>query len=324
MQTVAHNMRKYLLTLLIGIIILASCQEKPEKTKKLNYQITTSDLDNFWAAYDSLKTSKDSIRTFQKLYLDKASPEFEKFIKLRDFEAKDYVDWIKATPKFWKTVRPLTMEVKEKREKFDEIYLKMDELYDNFQPPNICFAISPIRTGGTTSQGLILIGTEIASVNPKFVDISEIDGFIKKVFQNSTGDINSLIAHELVHTQQPKGDNEDSSLLSQSITEGSADFIGSLILGKLTMNKAIFEYGEENEKALWNEFKQDVKAKRALDDTDWFYNYNSNRPADLGYYLGYKITESYYKNSTDKKRAIKEILEMENAEEFLKNSKYSE
>ncbi len=243
-------------------------------------------------------------------------------MELRDFKAKEYVDWIAATPEFWKTIRPLTIEVKGKKKKFDEIYHNMNELYDDFQPPNICFAISPMRTGGTTSKGLILIGTEIAAVNPKFVDISEIGGFFKKVFQNSTGDINSMIAYELIHTQQPKGDNENSSLLSQSITESSADFIGGLILGKMTMDKAIFEYGQKNEQALWIEFKQDIKADKGLEDTDWFYNYNSNRPANLGYYLGYKITESYYSNSTDKKRAIKEILEMKNAEEFLKKSKY--
>ncbi|HXJ98406.1 MAG TPA: hypothetical protein VNJ50_06130, partial [Gelidibacter sp.] len=48
----------------------------------------------------------------------------------------------------------------------------------------------------------------------------------------------------------------------------------------------------------------------------------SNRPADLGYYLGYQITESYYNNSDNKKQAIKEILEMKNAEKFLEKSKY--
>lgn len=315
-------MKKQLLTLIIGIIILfVSCQEKPEK---LNYQIITSDLDNFWIAYDALENSEDSVQTFQEFYIDKASPEFEKFLELREFKAKEYVDWINATPKFWRTVRPMTMEVKNKKADFDSIYQQMDKLYNEFQPPNICFAISPVRTGGTTSKGLILIGTEIATVNPKFVDISEIGGFFKTYFQNSTGEITSMIAHELIHTQQPKGDNEDASLLSQSIIEGSADFIGSLILGKQTMNKAVFEYGEKNQQKLWNEFKQDIKAKKGFDDTDWFYNYNSDRPADLGYYLGYKITESYYNNSKNKKQAIKEILEMQNAEEFLKKSKYNE
>ena len=315
-------MKKSILILIIGTIILTSCKEKFEPKQKLNYQIITTDLDNFWKAYDALKNSKDSIKTFQELYIDKASPEFKKFLELREFKAKEYVDRIKTAPKFWKTIRPMTISVKRKKAEFDNIYQKMNKLYDKFQPPNICFAISPMRTGGTTSKGLILIGTEIATVNPKFVDISEVNGFMKKIFQNSTGDINSMIAHELIHTQQPNGDNENASLLSQAIIEGAADFIGSMILGKKTMNKAIFEYGKKNEQALWNEFKQDIKLNKGFDDTDWFYNYDSNRPADLGYYLGYKIVESYYNKSKNKKQTIKEIIEMKNAEEFLKKSKY--
>lgn len=198
----------------------------------------------------------------------------------------------------------------------------MEEYYPNFQAPNICFAISPIQSGGTTDKGLILIGTEIATVNPKTVDISEINGFMKKVFENSFGDIKSLIAHELVHTQQPNGDNENESLLSQAIIEGSADFIATLLLEKQSMNSAIFNYGEKNQRKLWSEFKSDVDARKTFEETDWFYNYNSKRPADLGYYIGYKIAESYYKNSANKKQAFKDIINMNEPIEFLEQSTY--
>ena len=309
---------------IIGVIVvtisLINCQEK---SKKLNYQIYTSDIDNFWIAYDALENSKDSIQTIQNLYINKASPEFKKFIKIGNFKAKAYVNWIKDIPSFWKTVRPGTLAVKKKKPEIDKVYNNLQKIYDGFQAPDICFAISPLGSGGTTSKGLILIGTEIATVNSNYVDISEINGFFKNIFQNSSGDIVSMIAHELVHTQQPQGDNENASLLSQAIIEGAADFIGRKILGKPTMNKVIYNYGEEHQQALWKEFKQDINMNKGFDDTDWFYNYHSNRPADLGYYIGYKIVESYYNNSKDKKKAIKEILEMENPKEFLRKSRYN-
>ena len=299
---------------------MISCAK--EKKSELNYEIITADIDNFWNAYDALEKSQDSIQTFQNLYIDKASPEFQKFLELRNFTAKQYVDWIKGAPKFWETIRPLTLKVKNKKKEIDSIYLKMEEYYPNFKAPNICFAISPIQSGGTTDKGLILIGTEIATVDPQKVDISEINGFMKKVFENSFGDIKSLITHELVHTQQPNGDNENESLLSQSITEGSADFIATLLIGKQSMNAAIFNYGEKNQKKLWLEFKKDVDAKKIIEETDWFYNYNTNRPADLGYYIGYKIAESYYKNSDNKKQAIEEIINMNDPKMFLNESSY--
>lgn len=315
-------MEKYFLFLIIGFVCLNSCKVSEEKSEIFDYKIITADLDNFWKAYDALENSTDSIKTFQNILIDKASPEFKKFIELRDITAKDYMEWVKYKPKFWKSIRPFTLAVKNKKPEINNIYKKMKELYPNFKAPDICFAISPVRTGGTVSEGLILIGTEIAAVNPKKVDISEIDGFMAKVFQNSSGDITKMIAHELVHTQQPNGDNMDESLISQAITEGSADFIATLIIGKQTMSKPIFEYGEKNQQELWSEFKNDM-ANKGIEDTDWFYDYNSNRPADLGYYIGYKIVESYYNKKKDKKQAIKEIIESEDPLELLKKSDYN-
>jgi hypothetical protein len=313
---------------LIAIIIIAflfSCRLMKDNERK-QFKIITSDVKNFWNAYDKLqngKDFKDSINILQKYYFDKATPEFKKFVQLRTLNAKDFVEHIKFEPKFWKTIRPLTINIENKTDKIHYVYNEMSKLYPEFKAPNICFAISGLQTGGTTSKGLILIGTEIASVNPKSVDISEVNGFMQKVFENSNGDIVAMIAHELVHTQQPDGDNQDESLLSQAIIEGSADFIGSLIYGKIIMNKAIYEYGEKNEKQLWKEFYKDVIDNKSIDDTDWFYDYNSNRPADLGYYLGFKIVESYYNKSKNKKEAIKNIIQMKNPYKFLEKSGYN-
>jgi uncharacterized protein YjaZ len=64
-----------------------------------------------------------------------------------------------------------------------------------------------------------------------------------------------------------------------------------------------------------------------MDGTDvsnWLFQGDraKNRPADLGYYIGYKICESYYKQAANKKDAIKSILEVRDFNEFLKASKY--
>lgn len=286
------------------------------------YRMVTTDIDNFWSAFDALEHSKDSIRTFQEMYIDNASPEFKKFLALREFTATQYIDKIRSYPKFWNTIRPLTiLSVKEKRDEINSIYDEFSKLYPDFDPPNICFAISPIATGGNAIEELIFLGTEIAAVDPDRVDVSEIKGFMGDVFQNSNGDITSLVTHELVHSQQPNIDNVTKSLLSQAIIEGSADFIATLILGRQTMNNAVFEYGEKNQKELWAEFTTDMETNKTYDETSWFYNYSEARPADLGYYLGYKIVEAYYQNAMDKKQAIKEILKMEKPEELLKKSK---
>jgi uncharacterized protein YjaZ len=34
------------------------------------------------------------------------------------------------------------------------------------------------------------------------------------------------------------------------------------------------------------------------------------RPADLGYFIGYRIAQSYYEHATDKRRGIRDILRL--------------
>ena len=49
---------------------------------------------------------------------------------------------------------------------------------------------------------------------------------------------------------------------------------------------------------------------------------SSTRPADLGYYVGYKITQAYYTRQSDKRRALKDILQIGDFAKFLQASGY--
>lgn len=320
-------MMKLFVLILAVIFIQVSCNINETKNsdgfQEDSLNIVTSDIENFWIAFDKLSGSVDSVQVIQKYYLDKATPEFQEFLKLRNFTAEEYVASIKEVPSFWKSVRPLTEKIESRKSELIPFFKKLKELYPTYRQPDVCFAIGTIRTGGTTGEGLILIGAEIAAADST-IDKSEFDesNFMKTLI-GSTGDIIGIVAHETIHTQQSEND-ENESLLTQAISEGGADFLASLLLGERTMIPATFNYGSKHEESLWKEFYNDVKAGKSFGDTDWFYNYRSNRPADLGYYIGYKITESYYNHSKDKKQAIKEIIEMENPYEFLEKSKYKE
>lgn len=230
---------------------------------------------------------------------------------------------IKKVPSFWKSVRPLTEKIELRKTELIPFFKELKELYPPFRQPTVCFAIGTIRTGGTTSEGLILIGAEIAAADST-IDKSEFgEGDFMKVVLGNTGDIMRMVAHEAIHTQQMM-DDENESLLKQALTEGGADFLATLLLGERTMNSATFNYGSKHEKSLWREFYSDLKAGKSFEDTDWFYDYRSNRPADLGYFIGYKISESYYNHSKDKRKAIKNIIEMENPMNFLEKSRYKD
>ena len=63
-----------------------------------NHIIETSDIDNFWNAYDKLKNAvnnNDSINIMQTEYIDKSSEYFKEFIKVRNFNAEEYIKLFK-------------------------------------------------------------------------------------------------------------------------------------------------------------------------------------------------------------------------------------
>ncbi|NER12846.1 hypothetical protein GWK08_05300 [Leptobacterium flavescens] len=301
----------------------------PENAKN----VQTLDIDHFWEAFDALKDCRsytDSVATFQKIYIDRATDGFKEFIRVRpSLTAENYIHAVRDFPKFYNSIRPQTYKVKEAAPLVEDVFRKFKEIYPNFKPFKVCFAIGRIRTGGTVSKNFVLIGSEMTTSTAKN-DLSE---FKEPPFNNLIpflayeGDIvqkiKNIVAHECVHSQQqgkPAKDAIQCSLLSGSLLEGSGDFIGELLVGE-NINKKVHKYGNAHEEELWNDFKKELCTNNFR---NWMYNYASvkDKPADLGYYIGYKIAEAYYKNAEDKQKAIIDIIEFNDPIEFLQKSKY--
>ena len=128
--------------------------------------------------------------------------------------------------------------------------------------------------------------------------------------------ISGLIAHELIHYQQNLMGKD--MLLKWCLQEGGADFIGELISGE-SINPPYYKYGEQNLDKLCLEF---VTRLKNPDNQDWLYGTSKkdDRPNDLGYWMGYKIIESYFNKQKDKQKAIQEILNIKDPMQFLKQS----
>jgi hypothetical protein len=74
---------------------------KRELEPENNKTVQTLDIDHFWEAFDKLKICKthiDSVQTFQKLYLDRATDGLIDFIKQRDFSAEKFVVAVNQFP----------------------------------------------------------------------------------------------------------------------------------------------------------------------------------------------------------------------------------
>jgi hypothetical protein len=315
----------------------AEAQRRARIRKELEAEnaknVQTLDIDHFWEAYDKLKTCKthtDSVTAFQQLYLDRATSGLTDFITKRpdQLTAEKFVAAMARFPKFYASMRQNTYEVKKAEPLIQEIFQKFSQLYPKFQPFKVCFAIGTLGTGGTVSNKFVLIGTEITT-STKEVDLSEFNNsFFAKILaseENIVQKIKNMVAHECVHTQQktPRDKNAISCpLLEAVLHEGSCDFIGEVLAGD-QINKVAQKYGDTHEKELWQSLKNELCSANY---NNWLYNGSSvkDKPSDLGYYMGYKIAQEYYKNATDKKQAIIDIIEMNNSLRFLELSKYDQ
>lgn len=282
--------------------------------------ISTSDIRNFWKAYDQLDRAvdhEDSIRIIQVNYIDQASVGFKKFIRVRQFSAPEYVKLIARYPVFWASVRPHTEAIEKRTEELEQILDSLALIIPGYKRPDICFAIGCLRTGGTASGKMLLIGSEIAA-SDSTVDKSEMSGWLEDVI-GTQGDITAMVAHESIHTQQSGFPffeifklvkHRSLSLLNHSIMEGSCDYITRHYLG-LNINASLTGYGDPHFCELMTEFQKDM-TENPYDISNWLYNGNDSRerPADLGYYIGYRITEEYFRNSDNERKAMKRLLKL--------------
>lgn len=307
----------------IYFLIIISGSAHAQNNKAL---IVTSDIHHFWSAYDQLKncrTRADSIRVIQTDYLDKASKGLQLFIKVRDFSAERYVDLFSKVPQFWSSIRPNTLNLEAYADQINAIFDRYEAAYPNFKRPNVCFAIGQLSTGGTVKKDWLLIGSEIACADST-TNKSELGSWLRSVMQDENH-VLELIAHETVHAQQKMGLGTiwgyfNHRLLTFTLLEGAADFVAKNVAG-MTINQPIHAYGQAHEAELWQEFSK-VMYKNDL--SQWLYNgsRSKDRPADLGYYIGYKICESYYNQASDKKKALRDIIEVSSYRKFYKKSKY--
>ncbi|WP_316802630.1 DUF2268 domain-containing putative Zn-dependent protease [Pedobacter nototheniae] len=293
--------------------------------------IITTDIDNFWTAFDQLKTTTDSLKQLdilQQWYVDKGTPGLKAFMEAKGYTTALWLKCIRDYPKYWASIRPKTYQVKNLSKQFDPYLKKFKQLYPELKPAHIYFCIGAMRSGGTTQGDKVLIGAELATGNPE-VDLSELPKNIQTWLSTYFGtnpfkDIVLLNMHEYVHTQEKRSGN---TLLAQSLFEGTADFVAELITGKVP-GMPYMTYGKAHEV----ELKQKFKAQMFLTNYgDWLYNGASNTfgVGDLGYYMGYSICKNYYNQAKNKKTAIKELIELdygddEIVENFLRKTNYFE
>lgn len=300
-------MKKNILLLLVAFCLAsANAQSTPSN-------FITDDIDNFWVAYDKVVSTTDTtaqLNYLQTLYFDKGSDGLRLMMEARHYTSREYREAINNYPLFWASVRENTYKAKAFAKEIEAGAKKLKVLYPKLKDNHIYFTIGALRSPGTGKDGQVLVGSELAMTdeNTNATEFVTSFQYLKTFFQgNPIKNIVFLNIHEYIHTQQKTEWGYD--LLSQSLFEGIAEFIPTLVLEKASPTPAI-AYGKANNQAVRAAFEKEMFSP-------WFDNWiwndlnNPFKTRDLGYYIGYAIAEKYYNAASDKKQAIATLIELD-------------
>lgn len=299
-------MRRLLAALLIAVPLWVQAQEAPPV-------VVTSDIDRFWQAFDAITATPDSAtqyRLLDELFVAPGTPGLHALMERRGYTPEHYVSAIRTAPQFWASVRANTLRADDYAGQIEQVVERLCTLYPALRPAQIYFTVGALMTGGTTLGDRVLIGSEIAMGDSTVLTDELPDGLrqnLRRYFDtNPVEDVVLLNAHEYVHTQQgPFG----ADLLAVALQEGVAEYVSVLAAEQPSAAPAV-AFGQANEPRVRDRFATEMFSGRW---NDWLYNNTENEfgVRDLGYYVGYAITERYVERAADRTRALARLIELD-------------
>lgn len=285
-----------------------------------NAQLVTSDIANFWHAYDL--AAKDTARAeaiYQREYFDKGSVGLQDYFQARIYSARLFVKNQRAKPNFYRAIRPNTLRIASMAPQIRAGFVKLKALYPEARFPNVYFVIGRWTSAGTVSGNGLLVGADMLCGTPT-TPVGELSRWGRQNL-GTLAQLPYVVAHEHIHyIQKPSNDR---SLLKGAINEGMADFLAELTAGQQP-NARLQPYGLAHEKEIWVDFSKEMGGNKW---DNWIANSEqetADKPADLGYFVGYRICQSYYQEMTDKQQAVHDILNINDYSAFLAKSRYAE
>lgn len=301
-------------------IVARMAQVEDRQLDPRQARLVTSDIDRFWRAYDlAAQDTAHAEAIYQREYFGKGSVGLQDYFQSKIKSAKLFVANQRAKPEFYRAIRPVTLRIAAMTPQIRAGFVKLKEIYPAARYPNVYFVIGRWNSGGTASDNGMLIGADQQAGTPT-TPLGELSLWERNGLGQLAG-LPGLVAHEQIHyIQKP---SNDPSLLHGAILEGMADFMAELTTGQ-NPNARLQAYGRTHENEIWADFAKEMKGENWR---NWIANATqetAEKPADLGYFVGYQLCRSYYEEMADKKQAVRDILNISDYPAFLAKSRYAE
>ncbi len=267
--------------------------------------IQIEDVARFYRIYDAAG-GHPSAEQLQRDYLDAGSEGLHTLARLRNVTGVRMADTLARNPAIYADAKRCMAVLPRGRERLRTALRRLGELYPAARFPPVTIAVGrgkPVGVGSPVSG--VMIGLE-ALCGVKYFDADMEDRFVH------------VVAHEYVHVQQVRAlvDDEHPTVLEASLIEGAAEFMAEMISGGVS-DPGVWAEARGRETEIETAFVPD---EDKTDVSRWLYNGTIEKPGDLGYWVGYRIVKAYYQHARDKRRAIREILEMHDPKAFLAKS----
>ena len=267
--------------------------------------IETGDVDRFYRIYDAAG-GQPGAETLQRDYLDQGSEGLQRLARLRNVTGQSIADAITKRPEMYVQARSCGDVLPRVRERLAVALGRLQQAYPQMRSAPITIAVGrgkPVGVGSRESG--VQIGLEALCANP-WMNPDVEDRFVR------------VAVHEYAHVQQAVAfsEAEGVTVLAAALEEGAAEFVTELTTGAVSY-AYMAGLVSGREASIETAFAAD------MDKTElsaWLYNSTPDKPADLGYWVGYRIVKAYYQQADDKQQALADIFEMRDPKAFLARS----
>lgn len=270
--------------------------------------IHIGDVARFYKVYDAAH-GHPGAGDLQRNYIDPGSPGLHHLSKIRNVTGATIAKAIAAHPQVFSDAKRCMAVLPRGRLRVAAALRKLGRLYPKAEFPPVTIAISRGKPVGVADSTGVMIGLEALCA-------------VRYLGSDLEGRFVHTTAHEYIHVQQalqsPALYNDPKpTVLDASLIEGAAEFMATLIAGETAYRSPYAPAVTANDKAVESRFVAD---EDQTDLSQWIDNGTLTEPGDLGYWVGYRIVKSYYQHAADKRRAVRDILEMKSPKAFFARS----
>ena len=291
-------MTRYILAFALwsGLVLGASAHPADDP---LEARIETADVAAFFRIYDAANGRPSAVDLSG--YVGNPSAGVVGFIPNRIVSADNLSAVIASESEVYVNARSCADHLGGVPQRVRAAFLALEDLYPDARFADTFILIGANNSGGTATPDALMIGLEVVcrSDTPDVAPLED--------------RLTHLITHEMIHSLQ-RGFEGD-TVLSQSLNEGAAEFLAELVSGRIA-NGHLIDWTRGHELAIEQRFEREMRGR---DLSNWVYNGlgTPDAPGDLGYWVGYRIVRAYYERQSDKRRAVRDILNATDAEAFL-------